>query len=275
MNLRTVAIAGSFVVIAVLEERRPVRRRVEKKSRHVARDLAVAALSGLAAAIVQERLVAPVAARVARRRLGLLSRMRLPGTMNVVAGVLLLDYTLFLWHRLNHHVPALWRFHRVHHVDLDMDAWTALRFHFGEMALAGILRMVQIRLIGPDPAAVTIWQSLLLPSIFFHHSKIALPADVERALSRVVVTPRMHATHHSAVQAESDSNWSSLFSMWDRLHGTFQLDMEQDAITIGVPRYLSPAAVTIGRVLALPLEATRDDWTVDELSNSSRVTRHS
>ena len=274
MNLRALAIAGSFVAIAVLEEVRPLRRRVEKKSRHVVRDIAIAALSGLASAIVQERLVAPVAARVQRRGLGLLNRVRLPRAMSVVAGVLLLDYTLFIWHRLNHRVPVLWRFHRVHHVDLDMDSWTALRFHFGEMALAGIVRMLQIRLIGPDRAAVTIWQTLLFPSIFFHHSKIALPMNVERALSRVIVTPRMHAIHHSTVREETDSNWSSLFSMWDALHRTLRLDVADDAITIGVPRYLSPRAVTLGRVLALPLEPTKDDWTGVELPNSSRVTRH-
>ncbi|HEX6179293.1 MAG TPA: sterol desaturase family protein [Thermoanaerobaculia bacterium] len=260
MNWRLLAIAGSFAAIAVLEELRPLRRRVERKSRHVIRDVTMAALSGLATAIVQEKVVTPVAARVARRRLGLLHQLPLPRPLRVALGVLLLDYALWLWHVANHRLPTLWRFHRVHHVDLDLDAWTALRFHFGEMTLAGFIRMAKIRLIGADPAAVTIWQTLLLPSIFFHHSKLELPMEFERALSRVVVTPRMHSIHHSTVRDETNSNWASLFSVWDFLHGTFRLDVPQSSITIGVPRYQRPGDVTIARVLALPLKTTKNDW---------------
>ena len=260
MNWRLLAIAGSFAAVAVLEELRPLRRRVEKKSRHVARDVAIAAISGLATAVVQEKVVAPVASRVARRRLGLLHRLPLPRTARIAAGVLLLDYGLWLWHYANHRLPPLWRFHRVHHVDLDLDSWTALRFHFGEMTMAGFVRMLKIRIIGADPLAVSIWQTLLLPSIFFHHSKVELPVELERALSRIVVTPRMHAIHHSVVRHETDSNWSSLFSLWDFLHGTFRLDVPQTSIIIGVPRYQDPREVTLGRVLALPLERTGEDW---------------
>ena len=261
MNWRLLAIAGSFAAVAVLEELRPLRRRVEKKSRHVARDVAIAALSGIATAIVQEKFVAPLATRVSRRRLGLLNLVRLPRPLRIVAGILLLDYALWLWHVANHRFSPLWRFHRVHHVDLDLDSWTALRFHFGEMTMAGFVRMLKIRIIGPDPEAVTLWQTLLLPSIFFHHSKLNLPIGIERPLARFIVTPRMHAIHHSSVRDESDSNWSSLFSLWDFLHGTFRLDVPQTSITIGVPRYQNPSDVTIGRVLALPMSSTRDDWT--------------
>lgn len=260
MKSRTIAIALSFAAIAVVEELRPLRRRVERKSRHVGRDVIIAALSGLVNAIVEQQIVSPVAGKVARRRLGLLNLIPLPRPARVLLGVLLLDYALWLWHVANHRAPALWRFHRVHHVDLDLDSWTALRFHFGEMALAGLIRMLKIRLIGADPLAVAVWQSLLLPSIFFHHSKIALPWNVERALSRILVTPRMHAIHHSTVREEADSNWASLFSLWDFLHGTFRLDVPQSAITIGVPRYQSPRDVTLGSVLALPLRPTECDW---------------
>lgn len=233
---------------------------MEPKRRHVVRDVAIAALAGLATALLNDRLVNPTAASVAKKGQGLLRRIALPRPFRIVAGVLLLDYTLWIWHWLNHRTSVLWRFHRAHHVDLDLDSWTALRFHFGEMTLAGVVRMLQIRLIGPDPVAVTIWQSLLLPSIFFHHSKMALPMKVERALSRVIVTPRMHAIHHSIDPEETASNWSSLLSIWDFLHGSFRL-YESD-ITIGVPAYQNPADITIGKVLAMPLRDTTGDWRI-------------
>lgn len=253
-------IAAGFAVIAILEEVRPLRPRVEKKSRHIVRDVAMAALSALATAFMQDRLVAPRAEEVFAKRQGLLRQMALPPPLRIFAGVLLLDYTLWIWHWLNHRSPALWRFHRVHHVDLDLDSWTGLRFHFGEMTVAGVVRLLQIRLIGPDAAALTIWQTLLLLSIFFHHSKIALPWQVERALSRVIVTPRMHAIHHSEVRGEMDSNWSSLLSVWDRVHGTFRLDVPQESITIGVPAYLDPAEVTFRKIVAMPLRPTGGDF---------------
>lgn len=257
-------IALGFVAIAVLEELRPLRRRVEKKPRHVLRDLTMAAMSAVATAFMQERIVAPRAEKVLAQRQGLLRQITLPRPLRIAAGVLLLDYTLWIWHRLNHRAPVLWRFHRVHHVDLDLDSWTGLRFHFGEMTLAGVVRLMQIRLIGPDAASLTIWQTLLLLSIFFHHSKIALPWAVERALSQVMVTPRMHAIHHSEVREEMDSNWSSLLSVWDRLHGTFRLDVPQDLITIGVPAYLDPSDVTLPKIVMMPLRPTAGDFSSGE-----------
>jgi sterol desaturase/sphingolipid hydroxylase (fatty acid hydroxylase superfamily) len=253
-------IAASFVAIAVLEEMRPLRGRIERKSRHVLRNLAMAAMSSLATGLMQQRLVAPAAETIVRRRQGLLPRLRLPQSLRVAAGVLLLDYSLWIWHWLNHRCLPLWRFHRVHHVDRDLDSWTALRFHFGEMAMAGVVRFLQIRLIGPDPGSLAIWQTLLLPSIFFHHSKIELPEKVERALSWVIVTPRMHAIHHSMVLDETNSNWSSLLSIWDRLHGTFRLDVPQESIAIGVPAYRRPEDVTLPKLIVMPLRSTRGDF---------------
>jgi sterol desaturase/sphingolipid hydroxylase (fatty acid hydroxylase superfamily) len=157
-------------------------------------------------------------------------------------------------------VPALWRFHRVHHVDLDLDAATGGRFHFGEMSLSVFFRWIQLRLIGPDPLAVSLWQTMLLASIFFHHSNTRLPEDFEVALARVIATPRLHGIHHSIVKSETNSNLASLFTIWDILHGTLRLDVPQEKITIGVPAYQQPDEVTPERVLTLPLRSTKRDW---------------
>ena len=108
------------------------------------------------------------------------------------APVIMMDYTLYCWHVLIHRVPALWRFHAVHHVDLDMDASTALRFHFGEMAMSVPYRAAQVAMIGVSPRALSIWQALLFLSVMFHHSNVRLPRSFERWLVRFIVTPRMH-----------------------------------------------------------------------------------
>src|SRR5262249_33224312 len=191
----------------------------------------------------------------------------------IALGILLLDYTLWFWHRANHQIFFFWRFHSVHHVDLDMDASTALRFHFGELAMSVGIRALQIVVIGVDPLTVAIYQLLLFASILFHHSNTRLPLALERVLVRVIVTPRMHGIHHSDYKNETDTNWSSLLSAWDYLHGTIRLDIPQEAIEIGIPAYQQPGRVTLGRILAMPFARRRGDW--DRSDGGPSVRPHS
>ena len=142
--------------------------------------------------------------------------MRLPLWLEVAGAVLLLDYTLYWWHVATHRVSWLWRFHAVHHVDLDLDVSTAIRFHFGEITLSVAWRATQIVLIGVTPHSLSIWQAALIPAILFHHSSVRLSPRTERRLSYFVITLRMHGIHHSVVRDEMDSNWSSGFNFWNR-----------------------------------------------------------
>jgi sterol desaturase/sphingolipid hydroxylase (fatty acid hydroxylase superfamily) len=189
----------------------------------------------------------------------LLYARRLPFPLHVALALVLLDYTLYVWHVLVHRVPLLWRFHLVHHVDLDLDASTALRFHFGELTLSIPWRAAQVLGIGVPPAALTSWQNALLVSILFHHSNVELPVDIERVIARVFVTPRMHGIHHSMVPGETNSNWSSGLTLWDWLHGSLRLNVRQRDITIGVPAYREPRDVTLERSLELPF-VTQRPW---------------
>ena len=264
-------VLSAFTLIAVAESYRPLRKRRESKTRRIARNLITAGLTAAVTSALQKPLLDPVVARVERDRLGLLHQFRLPEGLRIGLGVLLLDYTLWWWHFWNHRSASLWRFHLVHHVDRDLDASTAIRFHFGEMSLSVLYRVVQVRLLGVDRRAHTLWQSLILVSILFHHSNLRLPVDVERRLVRWIVTPRMHGIHHSDYREETDSNWSSLLSWWDWLHGTMRLDVEQSAIAIGVPAYQQAEDVTLGRITALPFAEQRDDWkTVDGIPQVRR-----
>jgi sterol desaturase/sphingolipid hydroxylase (fatty acid hydroxylase superfamily) len=253
-------IAGAFLAIFIAETRRPLRRQRESRTRRTARNFAMAGLTAAAMSVVQAPLVGPLIRRVERERLGLLPRLKLGTAARTIVGVLLLDYTLWWWHWLNHRVPFFWRFHLVHHVDRDMDASTAIRFHFGEMSLSVLYRMAQVRLLGIDRRTLSAWQLLLMVSIFFHHSNLRLSPGQERLLVKFLVTPRMHGIHHSDYLRETDSNWSSLFSWWDYLHDTMRLDIPQQAISIGVPAYQDETGVTLPRLITLPLRQQGSDW---------------
>ncbi len=253
-------VASAFLVFLLTETLRPLRRARESRPRRVGRNLAMAGLSAAVVELLRLPILLPVSRWAVEQKVGLLQRLPVGGLFGLAAGVVLLDYTLWFWHWANHKLPWLWRFHSVHHVDRDMDASTGLRFHFGELGLSVLFRALQILVIGADPAAVAIWQSLLFVSVLFHHSNTRLPAGLERVLVRLVVTPRMHGIHHSDYRNETNTNWSSLLSAWDYLHGTIRLDVRQDAITIGLPAYDDERRVTLGRILALPFVRRGDDW---------------
>jgi len=245
----------------------PLRRTVESKLRRVVRNLSTGGVSLALMSLVQAPLLQPVAAWIVRDRVGLLQLVRWPAWLETLMAILLLDYTLWWWHWANHRVGFFWRFHLVHHVDRDLDASTALRFHFGELALSIPVRATQMILIGVDPRTLWLWQTILFGSILFHHANVRLPLRVERLLARLIVTPRMHGIHHSNRLDQTNTNWSSLLSWWDYLHGTILLDVPQEEITIGVPAYAAPSDVTIGKILLLPFRRQRRDFdTSDELA---------
>jgi sterol desaturase/sphingolipid hydroxylase (fatty acid hydroxylase superfamily) len=192
---------------------------VESKPRRLSRNLAIAAISAAALQVAERPVVSPLAALVECRRWGLLQRVLLPPWVEMPLALVLLDYTLYIWHVLMHRVSWLWRFHVVHHIDLDLDTSTALRFHFGELVLSVGWRAGQVMLLGVSPVALSAWQTALFLSVLFHHANVRLPLWLERWLVRFIVTPRMHGIHHSIVQEETNANWSSGLTLWDWLHG--------------------------------------------------------
>jgi sterol desaturase/sphingolipid hydroxylase (fatty acid hydroxylase superfamily) len=254
------ATGAAFLLFLLYETLRPLRKQRESKLRRVARNLTAGGIALAVVTLLQTPLLVPVARWVSRRHFGLFNRIELPRPVAIALVVVLLDYTLWIWHRLNHVVPFFWRFHLVHHVDRDMDASTAFRFHFGEQALSVGYRILQVAVLGADPLSLWIWQGLLSISIVFHHSNSRLPLRLERVLCRIVVTPRMHGIHHSNYRNEANGNWSSLLSAWDYLHGTVLLGVPQDSIEIGVPAYGRREDVTIGQILVMPFRWQREDW---------------
>ena len=269
--LTAIVIVIVFGLMLLLERFRPLRRTVENKMRRVARNVTLGGIAFAVATLLQIPLLVPLSRWMLAHHIGLLNMMALPVAVNVIAAVVLLDYTLWIWHWANHRVAFLWRFHLVHHVDLDLDSSTALRFHFGEHALSVAYRAAQIVLIGASPLAVWVWQMILFASILFHHANIELPLAWERRLVRFIVTPRMHGIHHSDLERETNSNWSSLLSWWDYLHRTILLAVPQREIVIGVPAYHEPRDITVGRILKLPFVRQRADWQRDDRTSPPRI----
>ncbi len=248
-------IVGSWIVALVwLERRRALRHVVDSK---IVRDIRNAGVAAGAGAVMQF-LEAPVTFRLANaaeeKRRGLVQWVPFPPMVRGLVAVLLLDYTLYLWHVLTHRVPLLWRFHQVHHIDREMDTTTALRFHFGEIAISVLFRAGQIVLIGPSRMSVALWQIFLVTCILFHHSNVRLPIAFERRLARLLVTPRLHGIHHSIAPEQVNSNWSSGLTIWDWLHGTLRTEVPQQAIVIGVAERRSDQDQKLERALTLPFE---------------------
>ncbi|WP_185965058.1 sterol desaturase family protein [Glacieibacterium frigidum] len=247
-----VVAGAALAALLVAERRRPRRARTQVEP---PRTLTNLALGGAALAVVAagQGGTQRLAGQVAARRQGLAQALPTP-LLRDAAAFLLLDYTMYLWHVATHRVPVLWRLHRVHHVDLDMDASTALRFHAVDMALSIPLRRAQVRLLGVGPRALAVWEAFFGASVLFHHSNLRLASDTR--LAWLLTTPGMHDIHHRAEIAATDSNWSSGLSLWDRLHNTLRLT-SSDA-PIGVPAY--PEPVGLKAALALPFAAPNDDW---------------
>lgn len=264
-------VGGTFAALFIAETRRPLRRSEnEPKLRRDARNFALASVSAVAMNLSERPIAGRLSRLVEQRQWGLLKQFPLPVWAEVTAACVLLDYTLYLWHILLHKVPLLWRFHQVHHLDLDLDASTAARFHFGELLISVLWRSGQIVLIGVSPLALSVWGTITLAEVVFHHSNLRLPLRFERVLCRMLVTPRMHGIHHSVVPEEANSNWSSGLALWDWLHGTLRLNIPQNEVTIGVAAWRIPEEVGLPNLIRLPFQEQRDSWRLPDGSRPQR-----
>ncbi len=184
---------------------------------------------------------------------GILNWLSLTGWARLIFAFLLFDAWMYWWHRFNHRIPFLWRFHRTHHSDPKMDVTTANRFHIGEIAISSVLRIPVIALIGLHLWELALYEIAMFTVVQMHHANIAFPAWLDRVLRMVIVTPFMHKVHHSRWQPETDSNYSSLFSFWDRVFRTFRLRQDPRTIHYGLEEFDQPENHTLIGLLATPV----------------------
>jgi len=189
----------------------------------------------------------------------LTAKAGIPTWTHAVGAILLLDAWTYVWHRINHRVPFLWRFHRVHHTDAHMDVTTAGRFHVGEIILSSALRIPLIVLFGVYAWELLLYETMMFAVVQVHHANIALPPALDRVLRFMIVTPAMHKVHHSRFQPETDSNYSAFLSVWDRLGKSFRLRKHPEEIRFGLDAFTDPSDETMKGLMAMPVRrVTRD-----------------
>ncbi|MEM8771011.1 MAG: sterol desaturase family protein [Pseudomonadota bacterium] len=175
------------------------------------------------------------------------------GALILIVDLVLLDLWTYGLHRAYHRIPVMWRLHEVHHRDEHLDTTSALRFHLGEVTLSALLRLAPIALLAIPLSTVIIFEALLLCAALFHHSNIRLPASIEKALSRVIVTPSIHWIHHHAIRSDTDSNYASILSLWDLIFRSRSQTQRYEAMKIGVEDRMD---VSLHKLLILPFKST-------------------
>jgi len=229
-------------------------RAAGERTRHALKNVTLGIINGVVTGLLFVGLWWSVAAWAERQHFGLLHWLSLPAWARLAAAVLLFDVWMYWWHRLNHRISFLWRFHRTHHSDPKMDVTTANRFHIGEIALSSVLRVPVIALLGLQLWELALYELAMFTVVQFHHANIALPTWLDRAVRLLIVTPFMHKVHHSRWQPETDSNYSSLFSFWDRLFGSFRMRENPRTLRLGLEEFDSPEDHTLTGLLATPLK---------------------
>lgn len=260
-QIQPVAMVIGLIVLLVWEQAHPFfayfRGRKRDRGRHLLRNLILGGLNALLIAILFAGIWYSAAEWAAARDFGLLHWLEgeagIPLWVHAVGAVLLLDAWMYVWHRMNHAVPFLWRFHRVHHYDPKMDVTTASRFHIGEIFISSVLRVPLIVLFGVHFWELLFYETAMFAVVQFHHANLALPDRLDRVLRAIIVTPAVHKVHHSRRRAETDSNYGSLFSFWDRIGRSLNLKRDLRALRLGLDEFDRPEDHTVAGMLRAPL----------------------
>jgi sterol desaturase/sphingolipid hydroxylase (fatty acid hydroxylase superfamily) len=258
--LRLSAFVGVLAVMAIWETLAPRRRRAQPRRRRWPSNLGIAALNTVLVRVLFPAAAVGTALSAQSHGWGLLNQGTLPGWAAAGAGIVLLDLIVYLQHVMFHAVPALWRLHRVHHADLDIDVTTGARFHPVEIGLSMIIKLGAVAALGVPPQAVIAFEVLLNAGSLFNHANARIPGPFERLLRWLVVTPDMHRVHHSIEREETNSNFGFNLSLWDRLFGTYRAQPHagHEAMRIGIPEFRDPGQCsTLGAMLALPFTAPK------------------
>ncbi len=252
--LRLGVFLGIFLLMNVWEIVAARRARPVSRLRRWPGNLSVAVLGALLARAVAPTGAVGFALLVEQHGGGLLRRVSGPEGLKFVVAIVVLDFAIYVQHRLFHGVPLLWRLHRMHHADVDVDVTTGARFHPGEMLLSLGFKCLVIAALGAPAASVLVFEVLLNATAMFNHSNVRVPERWERVLRWFVVTPDLHRVHHSVVRQETDSNFGFNLPWWDWLFRTYRAQPEagHDGMTLGLDQFRHPAELRLDRMLTQP-----------------------
>ena len=252
--LRMSVFLGVFAIMAAWEWRRPFRMRQIGRVRRWSTNWAIVILDSAVVRLLFPAAAVGAALDAAASGWGLFNALEAPLWLSLPLSLLVLDFAIWAQHLVFHKIPVLWRLHKVHHADRDVDVTTAIRFHPVEIALSMALKIGLVYALGAPAAAVLAFEVLLNACAMFNHSNIRLAPRVERALRAVIMTPDLHRIHHSVLRAEHDSNYGFNLSIWDRVFGTWTEAPRagQEGMTIGLAPHQDEAPGRLLWSLALP-----------------------
>ncbi|MDQ3395578.1 MAG: sterol desaturase family protein [Bacteroidota bacterium] len=249
----TVIIVGLFV----FENMFPLRKRKAAMVQRIVINGKTAATSALGFRYFLIPVIVWASLKSEDGKKGLLQQLAIPYIIKFILGFMGLDYGNYVWHRLSHSIPLLWRFHQVHHSDLDLDLSTAFRFHIGEILPSALFRAAIVWLLGVNWKVVLYYEIAFEAANSFHHCNLKLALPLEQNLTDYIVTPSMHGIHHSIVRNETNSNYSVIFSFWDRIHQTLKLGIPQEKINIGMPAYRNTRELGYFNLMTMPFQKQR------------------
>jgi sterol desaturase/sphingolipid hydroxylase (fatty acid hydroxylase superfamily) len=243
--LRLGCFAAVFVVMCLWEIAAPRRPLSVSKLQRWTHNIGLLILNSLVLRLLFPAAAVGVAYTAAGGGWGIFNQLALPYWLEVVVAVLVLDLAIYLQHLMMHRVPLLWRLHRVHHADLDIDMTTGSRFHTLEIVVSMLIKWGVIILLGPSLLAVLVFETLLSGMAVFNHANVSLPLKLDRLLRLLLITPDVHRVHHSILRRETNSNYGFNLSIWDRAFGTYidQPEKGHSAMTIGIPEFRDPEQV--------------------------------
>ena len=256
ISTRLVFFCGTFMLIALWELIAPRRQLTTAKGRRWFANLSMVAIDTAIVRLLFPSLPLGIAFIAGEHNWGLLNTLDIPPVVSFIAGLVMLDFVIYLQHVLFHNLPILWRIHRMHHTDLDLDVTSGNRFHPLEIVISVGIKMGAIILTGAPALSVLAFEIILNASSMFNHGNIVIPQPVDRWLRLLVVTPDMHRVHHSVVPRETNSNYGFNLPWWDRVCGTYREQPEagHEGMTIGLKEFRDPDALTLPRLLMLPFK---------------------
>lgn len=252
--IRLAAFVSVFIVMAVWELIAPRRSQGIGRRTRWPSNVGVVALDTFLVRILFPTTAVGLALFAEAKGFGLFNVWQVPHVLAVAFSVVFLDFVIYLQHVLFHAVPGLWRLHRMHHADLEIDLTTGARFHPVEILMSMLIKFAVIGALGAPAIAVLIFEVLLNATAMFNHSNVHLPERLDRVLRLLVVTPDMHRVHHSVVVRETNSNFGFNLPWWDWMFGTYRAQPEagHEGMTIGVKEIRDPAEQRLDRMLTQP-----------------------
>ncbi len=260
--IRVSAFLGVLSVMAFWEVLVPRRRLTMSKVRRWVANLSVVVIDAGIIRLLFAAGAVGTALLATEQNWGLLNHVAWPSWVEIILAVIALDFTLYLQHVMFHAVPLFWRFHMMHHADLDCDVTTGLRFHPVEVVLSMVIKLAAIMVVGPSHYAVLTFEVLLNATSMFNHGNVRIPTTVDRVLRWLIVTPDMYRVHHSTRPRETNTNFGFNLPWWDRLLGTYRSQPEggHEEMTLGLKQFRDPARLTLMGMLTLPFTGTTGNY---------------